>query len=79
MTQIKKRRVDNSRKRVSNEELLLAVDSLRTEMNQRFTDINPYIEFLRDANMARKIAAYFFGFLMSLGGAYLLIKQIVKP
>lgn len=78
MSQRKRRGVDNSRKRVSNEELLAAVEALRTEMNKRFLYINPYIEFLHDANAARKIAAWVFGFLVSLGSMYLLIKQVFK-
>lgn len=64
------------RETVDNSQLLDEILKLRKEMNTKFKEIEPYIEFLRDANVARKIAAYMFGVFIALGGAYLMLKQL---
>lgn len=73
---MKKKPVDNSHERVNNEDLLKEMKKLRRYIDKKFEEIKPYIDTLEDIKSAGRVFGWGMGILMSIGGAYLMLKQL---
>lgn len=65
------------KKPVDNEALLREIKSVRREMMEKFEEISPYIDTLKDIKSAGRIFAWIIGALTAVLGVYLMLKQLV--